>query len=230
MSMRKIIAVFQKTYKDMLKNKKSLILFFLFPIMALVFYNLIPEEKEFFSTIFLPVHLIIVPASMITAIISEEKEKNTLRQLIMANVTSLEYFIGIGLFVFIISILTTSLFLIIISLSAIEFLRFYIIISLAILCSMVIGAVIGIISKNQMNANAMIMPLSIILGILPIFSAFNDTVKNIASIFYTQTLTNVITSISTSISIKDYAIMFLNILICLIIFTFVFKKKKLDND
>lgn len=229
MSIRKTIAVFQKTYKDMLKNKKSLVIFLMFPIMALVFYNLIPEEKEFFSTIFLPIHLIVVPASMIAAIISEEKEKNTLRQLIMANVKPLEYFIGIGLFVFIMSILSASLFLLILSLTSIELLRFYIIVSLTILCSMVIGSVVGILSQTQMNANALIMPLSIILGILPMFSAFNDTIKNIASIFYTQTLSNVITSISKSISIKDFTIMLLNFFISLALFTLIYRKKKLDN-
>lgn len=229
MSIRKTVAVFQKTYKDMLRNKKSLVIFLMFPIMALVFYNLIPEEKEFFSTIFLPIHLIVVPASMMAAIISEEKEKNTLRQLIMANVKPLEYFIGIGLFVFIISILSASLFLVILPLIAIEFLRFYIIVSLTILCSMVVGAVVGIISKNQMNANALIMPLSIILGILPMFSAFNDTIKNIASIFYTQTLSNVISSISESITIKDYTIMLLNFFVSLTIFALIYRKKKLDH-
>lgn len=75
----------------------------------------------------------------------------------------------------------------------------------------------------------MIMPLSIILGILPMFSAFNDTIKNIASIFYTQTLSNVITSISKSISIKDFTIMLLNFFISLALFTLIYRKKKLDN-
>lgn len=230
MNIKKITAIFQKTLKDMLKNKRTLLMFLIFPIMTLVFYNLMPQQKEFFSTIFIPIHLILVPASLVASIISEEKEKNTLRSLILSNVKPLEYFLGIGIFVLLISILSSSLFLIVMNLtSTIELVRFFIMVTLSVLCSMVVGSVIGIIADNQMSANALIMPVSIILGIVPMFSAFNDTIKTLSSYIYTQTLSNVIASIGESILFKDYLIMIVNFMVCLIIFTLVYRKKKLDN-
>lgn len=229
MNIKKIMAIFQKTFKDMLKNKRTLLMFLIFPIMTLVFYNLMPGQKEFFSTIFIPIHLILVPASLVASIISEEKEKNTLRSLILSNVKPLEYFLGIGIFVLLISILSSSLFLIVMNLTSIELVRFFIMVTLSVLCSMVVGSVIGIIADNQMSANALIMPVSIILGIVPMFSAFNDTIKTLSSYIYTQTLSNVIASIGESILFKDYLIMIVNFIVCLIIFTLVYRKKKLDN-
>lgn len=229
MSIRKIMAIFQKTFKDMMKNKRTLLIFLIFPIMTVVMYNMISDEKEFFSTIFIPMHLILVPASIMASIISEEKEKNTLRPLIMSNVKPLEYFLGIGIFVLIISIISSSLFLITMNLIVMELLRFYTIVTLSVICSMVIGAVIGIMADNQMNANAFIMPVSIILGIIPMFSAFNEIVKNISSCLYTQTLANVLNSISERISLRDYVMIAANFVICLIIFILVYRKKKLDH-
>ncbi len=228
MSTRKILAIFQKTAKDALANKRLILVFLIFPVMTLIFYNMMPEEKDFFATIFIPMHLILVPASTMAAIISEEKEKNTLKSLILANVKPLEYFIGVGLLVLISTLLCTSLFLITMNISGIEYLRFYIIITLSSLCSMIIGSMVGISSQNQMNANAMISPVAIIFGILPMFGAFNETIKNISSIIYTQTLSNVLNNLSNSISLKDYIIIILNFVLFIILFSFVYKKKKLD--
>lgn len=229
MSIKKTVAIFEKTFKDMMKNKKVLIMFLLFPIMTIFFYNMIPEEKEFFSNIFLPMHLIVIPASLIASIIGEEKEKNTLKVLRMANVKPLEYFIGIGIFVFIASLLSVSLFLIVIKLSLIELIRFYIIVSLATICSMVIGAAVGIISRNQMSASSFVMPISIILGTIPIFSAFNETIKNIADITYTQRLLNVVGSIYNPITSTDYIVMLINFFLFLTLFNLVYRKRKLDD-
>lgn len=229
MSIRKISAIFQKTLKDAIANKRLLLVFLIFPIMSIAFYYMMPEEGEFFSTIFIPMHLILVPASTMASIISEEKEKNTLKSLILANIKPLEYFIGVGLLVLISTILCTSIFLINMNLIGTQYLMFYTIITLASLCSMIIGATIGIASQNQMNANAMISPAAIILGILPMFSEFNETIKNISSIIYTQTLSNVLNSLSTSISFKDYIIMLSNFIIFIILFSVVYKKRKLDS-
>lgn len=228
MSIKKILAIFQKTTKDALSNKRLILVFLIFPIMTLIFYNMMPESKDFFSTIFIPMHLILVPASTMAGIISEEKEKNTLKSLILANVKPLEYFIGVGLLVLLSTIICTSLFLFVMNLSGIEYLRFYIIIILSSLCSMIIGSMIGIYSQNQMNANAMISPVAIIFGILPMFASFNETIKNVASIIYTQTLSNVLVELNKSISIKDYLIIAINFIVFIIIFSLIYKKRRLD--
>ena len=229
MSFRKIYAILEKTTKDMLKNKRLFITFFIFPIMAIVFYYMIPEEGEYFSVAYLPMHLLLVSTSIMAAIISEEKEKHTLKSLIVANVKPIEYFLGIGIFVLITAVISSSLFLIVINLSLIELVRFYAMILLSTLCSMLIGAMLGLIAENQMSANALVAPVAIVLGMLPMFSAFNKTIKMLSNYVFTGTLFNIISVINKAIPIKDYLIFIANFLVLIIIFSFIYQKKKLDN-
>ena len=229
MNARIISAIFRKTMKDMFKNARMLLLFLMFPLMTIGFCYMMPEQKDFFATIFIPMHLILVPSSTVAAIISEEKEKNTLTTLMLANVRPIDYFAGIAIFIFIVCVIGTSLFMFTLDLTGVEILRFYTITVLGVTCSMIVGAIVGLISENQMTANAIVTPIAIILGVIPMFSVFNETLRNITSIIYTQSISNVLTNISEAISIKSLLIMLANFLICNVVFSIVYKIHRLVN-
>ena len=94
--------IFKKQLKDTFKNKTVLIQFLMFPVMTLIMENCvnIPDMPElFFTKLFAVMYMGMAPLTSVASIISEEKEKNTLRVLMMANVKPWEYLSGVGIYV-----------------------------------------------------------------------------------------------------------------------------------
>ena len=233
MRLNHIRAIFKKTFKDITRNKRQLLLFLIFPIMAYLFSSLMEEGKELFPLTFIPMNVLFCSINMMAAIISEEKEKGTLRSLMFANIKPSEYFIGTGLFVLLVTIISTSLFIPLIDITGINYLYFYGTLILSSICSMVLGATIGIVAKNQMSANGLCAPVTIIIGMLPTFGVMNETLNSITKIFYSARFANTIAEIIGKVSVTiDYKIILtyiINFIICISIFCLVYRKKKLDD-
>lgn len=84
--MHNVFAIFRKQTKDTLKNKTVLIQFAMFPILTLVMSNAVKIDgrpANFFVNLFATMYVEMAPLTSIAAIISEEKENNTLRVLLM---------------------------------------------------------------------------------------------------------------------------------------------------
>lgn len=233
MKLNHIMAVFKKTLKDMLRNKRQLLLFLIFPIMAHLFGLIIEEGKELFPLTFLPMNVMFCSINIMAAVISEEKEKGTLRCLMFANVKPLEYFLGNAIFVLLVTAISSCLFIPLINISGIEYLYFFGFMILSSICSMVLGATIGISVKNQMAANGLCAPVTIIIGMLPTFGAMNESLKGISKLLYSTRFADTVSEIITKKPISlDYGIFLtyiINFIICLVIFSIVYKKKKLDD-
>ena len=104
MKIRRIMAVLKKQIHDTLKNKTVLIQFIMFPVMALVMTNTISSSgisATYFVTLFATMYVGMAPMTSIASIISEEKEHNTLRVLLMSNVKPTEYLLGVGIYLYI---------------------------------------------------------------------------------------------------------------------------------
>jgi len=228
MKINRILAVFKKTCLDVSKNKKEMFLYFIFPLMTYIFYFMMPEAKEMFSTLYVPMHILMVSTSMMAGIIAEEKDKGTLRSLILANVKPLEYFIGIGSFIILSTLISSLLFLPVLTLTGMMYVRFILIVFLGSLCSVTLGATIGIIAENQMAANTLVSPVAIVLGMLPMFSQFNDIIKKVVAVLYTQVLSDVLSSLDNPIKIKYFIFISINFAVCISIFNYVYKKRRID--
>ncbi|MDE5748532.1 MAG: ABC transporter permease, partial [Acetatifactor sp.] len=102
--MRNMATILKKQVKDTLRNKAVLIQFVMFPVMALIMTKSIQIEgmpPHFFIMLFATMYVGMAPLVSVASIISEEKEKNTLRVLLMARVTPWQYLAGVGSYVFI---------------------------------------------------------------------------------------------------------------------------------
>ena len=111
--MKNISVIFLKQLKDTLKNKAILIQFVMFPLMAVIMENTVKfgdMPEKFFVKLFSVMFVGMAPLTCISAIISEEKEKNTLRTLMMSNVKPLEYLCGIGSYVWLMCMAGTAVF------------------------------------------------------------------------------------------------------------------------
>ena len=74
----------------------------MFPLLALVMSQTITIEgmpENFFVNLFATMYIGMAPLTSIAAVIAEEKERNTLRVLMMSNVKPYEYLLGVGSYI-----------------------------------------------------------------------------------------------------------------------------------
>lgn len=229
MNFKIIGAIFYKQIKDIAKNKTVLLQYFAFPVIAFVMSMVIPDDimKEGIVTIFASMFVIMIPLLSISNVIAEEKEKNTLLALKFAYVTPMEYIIGVGLFVFLCSFVDFWLFAFMLNVGWVAKLKFVLILLSGLLPSMILGAFLGILSKNLMSVSSFVSPISIILSMLPVLSAYNEDLHNVTKYVYSQQVSDLLTNLQSSIQIESIVIIFANLLIFLLLFIFGFRKKGL---
>ena len=215
--MRHIGAILWKQIKDTLKNKTILIQFVMFPVMTIVMENAIKIDnmpEHFFANLFAVMYIGMAPLTSMSAILSEEKEKNTLRVLYMSNVKAVEYFIGNALYIWSICMLGSLVIGIAGGYRSEILAKFMLIMAVGHLISIMLGAAIGAFSKNQMMATGISIPVMMVFSFLPMLSMFNETIEKIAKIFYSQQLNLLIGSMGDlKISTECIVIMGMNMIL-----------------
>ncbi|MBR3534173.1 MAG: ABC transporter permease [Clostridiales bacterium] len=228
--MRNIGVIIKKQIKDTLKNKTVLIQFVMFPVLTLIFEHAvsIPDMPElFFTKLFSVMYMGMAPLTSVAAIISEEKEKNTLRVLMMANVKPWEYLAGIGIYVWMIcmagaGIMSTSL-------PAADIPFFLGVLSCGFFISIVIGACVGIFAPNQMVSTSIVMPVMLIFSFAPMLAMFNDKISMAAKFFYTQQIRLLLDNMTfAGIKPESIAVVAVNSVLAVFLFFVAFKRKGLE--
>ena len=187
--MNNIFVIIKKQIRDTLKNKTILIQFILFPVMTLIMENAINLDgmpEHFFVKLFAVMYIGMAPLVAAAGIIAEEKEKNTLRVLMMADVKPRQYLAGISAYVWAICMLGALVMSITLPASSRAF--FILIMGIGFVISIIVGACIGIFSKNQMMATSLTMPLILIFSFVPMLSMFNESIRKCSTAVFTQQL------------------------------------------
>lgn len=226
--MNNIKAIFIKQAKDTLKNKTIFIQFIMFPMLTLIMSNSIKIEEmpeNFFINLFSTMYIGMAPLTSMAAIISEEKEKNTLRVLMMSNVKPIEYLLGIGIYVWFVCIIGAGAICAIGRYSIQERLIFMGIMAIGILISLLVGAAIGTYSTTQMMATSITLPVMMVFAFLPMLSLFNETIAKIAKFSYSEQIRLMLAQINNlAIGVETVCIMAVNTILCLVCFTIAYKK------
>ena len=228
--MRNVLVIIKKQLKDTLKNKTVLIQFIMFPLMTLIMEHAIslPDMPElFFTKLFSVMYMGMAPLTSAAAIISEEKEKNTLRVLMMANVKPWEYLLGVGTYVWILCMAGAGIMATGLPASDIPF--YLEVMAAGFVISIALGACIGIFSSNQMTATSLFVPVMLVFSFSPMLAMFNDKIEKVARIFYTQQLRVLMNQMSFE-GIKPESIMILivNAVLAIALFFVAFKRKGLE--
>ncbi len=187
--MKNAIIIFRKQVKDTGKNLALAIQFIMYPVMAVIMENAVKVEDmppHFFVGMFAVMHIGMAPLNVMAAVISEEKEKNTLRMLFFGNVRPVEYLLGIGGFVFSACMAGTVVFALLGGYSGAAFVQFLLIMASGICVSMLLGAVIGILTKSQITATSIATPAMMVVAFLPMLAMFNETIAKVADYVYSQ--------------------------------------------
>ena len=228
--MRNVVTIVKKQLKDTLKNKTVLIQFVMFPVLTLIFEHAISIKDMpdmFFAKLFSVMYMGMAPLTAVAAIISEEKEKNTLRVLMMANVKPWEYLTGVGIYVW--TICMAGAGVIATSFPAKDIPFYLAVMAAGFIISIAVGACVGIFAPNQMVSTSMVLPVMLVFSFAPMLAMFNDKIEKIARIFYTQQIRVLLNNMTfDGIKPENFAIVAVNALLAIILFFAAFKKKGLE--
>ena len=101
---------------------------------------------------------------------------------------------------------------------------------MGIILSELTGAVIGIFSRNQMTATSISVPVMMLFAFLPMLSMFNDTIKSVAQVTYSQQISELINGIGDSgIQTESLIVIAVNFALAVILFTVAYKRKGLET-
>ena len=229
--MRSIKAIFIKQAKDMMKNPAVLLQFIIFPAVALVMTELVAKSNEgippnMFTTMMAAIFAGMALVTTTASIIAEDMERKSLRFLVMAGVKPHEYLAGVGGFILLAGAVVSVVFGFIGSFTATEFAKFLTVLMMGVAASIMLGATIGMLSKNQQAATALSMPVAMMLGFAPMIASFNGTVEKFARVLYTQQLNVIVNDFSANFA-GAMLVIGANMMVLLVFFVIAYQKKGL---
>lgn len=167
-SMKRMTAIFQKDLKDLSKNMyvgTSLIL----PFMLALFYR----NMDFISieTHYLIINLTFVVVGLFvqSAIIAEEKEKHTLRGLMLSPATLPEILTGKSLVSFLLTGVTILICVGILGYDPVSPLLITIALIISAFFYLALGTLIGLVSRTVIEASVIMLPVMFIFGFGSLF-------------------------------------------------------------
>ena len=228
---RHMNAILWKQIKDTLKNKTILIQFLMFPVLTLIMENTVKMDgmaPNFFTNLFGVMFIGMAPLTSMASIIAEEKEKNTLRVLLLSNVNPAAYLLGVGIYIWSICMLGGLVIGLAGGHEGEVLVKFMIAMGIGIFISILLGSVIGVFSKNQMTATSITVPVMMIFSFLPMLAMFKEAIEKIAKITYSQQIYEIFADLEQSISLEAGVVLAVNFLVAVILFIVIYKKRGME--
>lgn len=228
--MKNIMIILQKQINDTLKNKTILIQFLMFPVMTFIMEKTVKMEgmpPHFFTNLFAVMFVGMAPLTSMASIISEEKEKNTLRVLLLSNVKPWEYLLGVGVYIWMICMAGAAVIGLSGGYEGEILAKFLLIMSIGLIVSILVGASIGTFSKNQMMATSLTVPVMMVCAFVPMLSMFNESIRSIGKFLYSQQLQEIFLTLADwKVSAETIIILSVNMAVAVVLFTFSYRKNK----
>lgn len=182
-SLKRIRAIFLKDLKEMQRNSYS-ISTLLLPLIFVFLITLIEEPGFELGLLPINLSLLIVGTFIQAAMIAEEKEKNTLRGLLLSPANPYEILIGKSL----LSVLSAT-FIMIISMIVLDYrvsstMIFVISIGLSLVIYISIGTLLGLISRSVMETSIIGIPLLFLFGMSFLIEIISDNAMLIKILSY----------------------------------------------
>ena len=226
-------AIFIKQFQDILKNSSTLVQFIIFPVMAFLMTYIVDIDtggampESFFITMKAAMFIGMTLVSTTATVIAEDREKNSLRFLLMAGVKSHEYLLGVGGVVFACALVVSGAFSAMMpNVSVINMLTMFVSLSLGAAASILLGGIIGMKSDNEQSAISISSAAGMVLGFGPMIANLsgNATLENIFGIFYTMNF--VYEDIRTTGVVRSFGIILANITVLIFGFAWVYGKQE----
>lgn len=186
MNLRRILALFTKEVQDLRRNTSIISMLLVPPLMTFLWSGLmkLPADSAYtIGTLFAVVMVGVYSPAMMFA---EEKEKHTLRVLMLSPATPLEIILSKGLVTFLVIVLVSAL-LIPISTVAVQSIGLLaLILLLGGVFVILLGFIIGLLSPNQMATGYIGMPIYLLLLLVPILGQQVPVLKTLAKLVPTS--------------------------------------------
>lgn len=236
--MSSVKAIFKKQVKDIKKNLTVLIQFILFPAIAWFMTRFVAGTDGFggsdtmFVTMFAAIFVGMALIPMVAGIVAEDRERKSLRFLVMAGVKPQDYLLGVGGVIFIVSLLPSLAFTWMGGFSGEEFWLFMAAMMSGVVASTLLGLTIGMLAKNQQAATSLSLPVALVLGFGPLIAMFNERMGEMFRFFYTQQLDIVMNSLLSGYGMgaslqQSFITIWANVAVLVVLFVVVFGKKGL---
>lgn len=227
----KVRALSKKDFKDALKNGQCILLALL-PILFTALYRYMnfgdgaQMEPGFVLTLGLLMSISLLPISVMSMMIAEEKEKNTLRTLMLNNVSAGDFLLSKALVIFTLSLCVNLVIFALTGSGIISFGRYVLVTACSSLCMILFGALIGLLSKNQM-ATGMLSAPAMLLFLLPsIFAQISPGFEAVARFIPTYAMIQLLTASTDTLFYVGVIIVWT--VLAVLLFTLVYRKKRLD--
>ncbi|MFB5663506.1 ABC transporter permease [Alteribacillus sp. HJP-4] len=171
LSFKRMYAIFEKDLKDLSKNMFVLTTLLMPLVFALMFSR---SETVSIEIYFLVINMTFsaVGTFVQSAIIAEEKEKNTLRGLMMSPASTIDILAGKSLVSIVLTVVTMILCLFILDYEmtnpALTILAF----GISLLFFIGLGTILGLLTRSLMEASVVIVPVIFVLGMGSIYYSF----------------------------------------------------------
>ncbi|WP_339230069.1 ABC transporter permease [Oceanobacillus sp. FSL K6-2867] len=182
-SMKRVIAIFQKDMKDLYKNM-YVSTTILMPLIFAFFYSRMENITVEVHFLVINLTLSLVTAFLQCSIIAEEKEKNTLRGLMLSPATIPEILGGKSLVTFILSAITIILCTMIMGYEPANIGIIVIAIVISSLFYIALGTLMGLVSRTVIEASVLILPVMFIFGFGSMFQALVEEYPILSVIDY----------------------------------------------
>ena len=239
--MHTLAVLIKKDFRLMFTNKNMLIMILLPIVFAVLYQTIFGDVKEagmpsnFVLTLCELLNLSAIPLTGLAMMVAEEKEKNTLRVLMLSDVSALEYIFSKIISVLVLMELITIV-IFFITATQLSYLPMFLLVTTVTSISMLLfGSVVGLLSKDQMSTSTLSTPLMILFLIPPMFQNMNEVIDKIASIVPTTRMMAIINDAMNGMSILsqehllDFGIILAWILLGVVTFAMMYRKKGFDN-
>lgn len=223
----KVGALFKKDIKDALKNGNWLLVAVL-PLLFTILYRYMDFglPPVFVLTLGLLMNMSLQPISTMAMMIAEEKEKHTLRTLMLSNVSAGEFLLSKALVIFLLTQAVNLCIYAVTGVGLIALPRFLIITTLTCTSMILFGALVGLISKNQMNTGMLATPIALLMMLPAIFAEIMESIAVVAQYTPTRAMMLLITeSGNLTLSI---VVLITWIVLAAVLFMLVYQRKRLD--
>jgi len=160
-SLKRARAIFVKDYKEFSRNY-ALSIILIFPIiLTLLLRGAGPSMSGAFALVLNP-SFVLLTCFVQACLIAEEKERNTLRTLMMTPATTMDVLIGKSALVFVMSAVVLPIATYIFGYKPANIWAFVAVIILSIILYTAAGTICGLFSKTLLEASLSIIPVAII--------------------------------------------------------------------
>ncbi len=167
--------------------------------------------------------------------LAEEKEKHTLRALMTSSVNGLEFFLG-SIIPVLVMIVAVNAILVLITAVSMSPAGWALWLGISLLCSVasaVLGMILGICAKNQVNSSTLSTIPLLVLAMIPSFSSFHPAIKKISDLLFTGILMNTSASLvegTPAIDALGLCVIAVEIALAVIAFLLIYRRNGYDAD